>query len=65
MRKTQRDYLEEQLDIANSAKKWKIMKDLVIKTTSTTDSTSKLFINELIKKYLKILLMHTMTILLK
>ena len=39
MRRTQRDYLKEQLEIANSVKKWKIMKDLVNKTNSSKDST--------------------------
>ena len=39
MRRTQRDYLEEQLEIANSEKKWKIMNDLINKTNSSRDST--------------------------
>ena len=50
MRRTQRDYLEEQLEIANSAKKWKIMKDLINKTNSSKDSTSELFIDGSISK---------------
>ena len=50
MRRTQRDYLEEQLEIANSAKKWKIMKDLINKTNSSKDFTSKLYIDGSISK---------------
>ena len=40
-----KDYLEEQLEISNSIKKWKILKDLINKTDCHKSSTSEIFIN--------------------
>ena len=45
MRKRHKEYLQEQLEISNPIKKWKIMKDLINKTNCYKNSTSELFIN--------------------
>ena len=45
MRKMHNDYLEEQFEIGNSIKKWKILKDLIITTDCHQSSTSEIFIN--------------------
>ena len=41
MRKRPKDYLEEQFEISNPIKKWKIFKDLINKTINNSNSTQK------------------------
>ena len=45
MRKRHKDYLEEQFEISNPIKKWKILKDLINKTDCHKSSTPEIFIN--------------------
>ena len=45
MRKRHKDYLEEQFEISNPIKKWKILKELINKTDCHKSSTPEIFIN--------------------